>query len=121
MAISKPAKAGIDIIFAVGYIDEVEVTGFNSQEESVSSPAGLPLESHFPTMQVAGKAKIGIGHPVGLEIVAEVSNPDSPVGGQLNIAPHAYGVGGDDSRIPVVSGGSADGKIVGDAEPVEEA
>ena len=72
------SKTRIANIFVVRQFEEVERSGFYTEVEGVSAARGLPIHAHFPTMEVAVEAEIGVRELFVNKIVADVADGDAP-------------------------------------------
>ena len=93
----KPSKhpPRIHIIPFIGNLDKVKGAGFDADGELIGTPRRGPAHAHGPAMEVAAEGEVGVGQAFADKVVADAGNADVPFFGQLDVAPHIDGVGGD--------------------------
>ena len=71
----------------------------------------MPIHTHFPAMKVAKEAEIRVGHALAREVVADVSNGDTPFFTEGYVARSVKSIL-KLSRVSAIDSGAADREIV---------
>jgi hypothetical protein len=83
----------IRIVLLIRQANKVERSGLHPNVEAVSAPRGLPVEPHFPAVEVPAEANRWIGDVFSGKIIADVANIDVPVFSHADGAAQVEGVG----------------------------
>lgn len=94
----------IKVVLSVRHFQELEGARAGLNRKEVSTPRRLPAKAHFPTMQVAGNAQIGVNKLLCFEVVRNVAYVDRPLGGDRNISSYRQVVLTDQEGVSVGSG-----------------
>ena len=74
------------ITFIIGQFQEIERSRTHTQKERIRIARGLPIHTHFPTVQTAEKTEIRIRQTFIRKIVTDITDRYAPIFRNRNIA-----------------------------------